>query len=113
MGLFDQVNTAANSNEEATREKHLPVLSVKKLADKRYEVHVDVGGGKHPSENEHFIQWAGIRINDCYVGRAEFAAGLMPPVCTLIVTPSAVPANLSVVARCNKHGLWKSEITLE
>jgi len=113
MSLFDQVNTLANSHEESANEKHLPVITAQKLAEKRFLVHVDVGGGKHPNEIDHWIQWAGLRINDCYIGRVEFSAKIMAPVCDCIVTPETLPVSLSVVARCNKHGLWKSEITLE
>jgi len=112
MSLFDQVNTADNSNEDVAKEKHLPVVSVKKLADKRFEVNIDVGGGKHPNEIDHWIQWAGVRVNECFIGRAEFSAKIMEPVCTFIVTPENLPANLSVLARCNKHGLWRSDCTL-
>jgi desulfoferrodoxin-like iron-binding protein len=112
MSLFDQINTADNSNEETAKEKHLPALSVKKLADNRFEVHVNVGGGKHPNEIDHWIQWAGLRINDCFIGRAEFSAKIMDPVCSFIITPDKLPLQLSVIARCNKHGIWKSDCTL-
>ena len=112
MSLFDQVNTAENSGEESAKEKHLPVLSVKKLADNRFEVHIHVGGGSHPNEPAHWIQWAGLRINECFIGRVEFSAKIMEPVCTFTVTPDKLPATLSVVARCNIHGLWRSDCTL-
>ena len=43
MGLFDQINTATNFDEDVTREKHLPAVSVKKGDGNRHVVRVELG----------------------------------------------------------------------
>lgn len=111
MSLFDQVNTASNSTEEVAKEKHLPSISVSKKSDGRYLVHLDVGQGKHPNEMDHWIQWAELRVNGLFIGRAEFAAKIMEPVADFIVNLNS-PCQLSVLSRCNKHGLWETSINI-
>lgn len=107
MSLFDQINTAGNFNEDATKEKHLPTLTVKKLEGTKYSVRVDVGQGKHPNEMDHWIQWAELRVQGLYVGRAEFSAKIMEPIAEFIVNLEA-PTEISALIRCNKHGLWET-----
>ncbi len=111
MGLFDQINTAENFNEDATKEKHVPTVKAEKLGDKKYKVHVDVGAGKHPNEMEHWIQWAELQVNDLYVARAEFSAAISDPVADFIIN-CAEGSTVSVLARCNKHGLWKASVSV-
>ena len=53
MSLFDQINTAANSNEAVTNEKHLPIVTFEDIAPGKHKVKVDVGGGKHPNGGIH------------------------------------------------------------
>ena len=105
MSLFDQVNTAENSNEAATNEKHVPIISVENIGDNKHKITVSAGGGRHPNEMDHWFQWIELRIDDMYVGRAEFSAAIMDPVATFIVNCKS-PCNISALARCNKHGLW-------
>lgn len=108
MSLFDQVNTAENSNEAVTNEKHLPIITVEDIGDNKHKVKVDVGEGKHPNEVDHWIQWVEIKINGLFVGRAEFSANVMDPIAEFVVNCGEA-CEISVLARCNKHGLWQSE----
>jgi superoxide reductase len=110
MSLFDQINTAENSNEAVTNEKHLPIITIEDAGNGKHKVKVDVGSGKHPNDIDHWIQWVELRINDMYVGRAEFAANVLDPVAEFIVKCSD-PCSISALARCNKHGLWLSSKT--
>ena len=111
MSLFDQVNTADNSNEAAANEKHLPLIDVEKVGDAQYKVKVDVGGGKHPNEMDHWIQWVELQVNDLFIGRAEFSAAILDPVAEFVVNYKG-EGTVSALGRCNKHGLWKSEKAL-
>jgi superoxide reductase len=107
MSLFDQVNTAENSNEAVTNEKHIPIVKIDDIGDNKHKVTVDVGGGKHPNEIDHWIQFVELRVNGLYVGRAEFAANITDPVAEFIVNCKGT-CGITAVARCNKHGLWES-----
>ena len=109
MSLWDQVNTAENSNEAVTNEKHLPVISVGNLGNNQHKIKVDVGGGKHPNEIDHWIQWVEVQVNGLYVGRTEFSASIMEPIAEFTVN-NVSNSKIGAVARCNKHGLWKTEI---
>ena len=110
MSLWNQINTADNSNEATANEKHLPALSVEKVGDNRHRIEVNVGGGKHPNEPEHWIQWVELRVNGLYIGRAEFSAVIMEPVAEFTVN-GASGQKINAVARCNKHGLWQTDIS--
>lgn len=110
MSLWEQINTAENSNEAVTNEKHLPILKGEKIADGKCKITVDIGGGKHPNEMDHFIQWVELRVGGLYVGRAEFSAGIMDPVVEFIVNCKS-GSEISAVARCNKHGLWQGVLS--
>ena len=108
MSLFDQINTSKNAMEQTTSEKHVPIIKVERLDENKVLVNVNVGGGKHPNEIDHWFQWVIIRVNELYVGRTEFSAGIMEPITTFVlnVKPGAV---ITARARCNKHGIWESE----
>ncbi len=108
MSLWDQVNTSSNSMEQGTNEKHVPQVSVEKLSNTQVKVKVNVGGGKHPNEIDHWFQWVVLRVNELFVGKAEFSAVIMEPIAEFIINvkPGAV---ITARARCNKHGLWESD----
>jgi len=110
MSLFDQMNTAENSNEAITNEKHLPLITLEKLANGHTKVKVDVGGGKHPNEMDHWIQWVELQVNGLFVARAEFSALITDPIAEFIVICKG-SCKIGAVARCNKHGLWRSEVS--
>ncbi|MBT4289064.1 MAG: desulfoferrodoxin [Deltaproteobacteria bacterium] len=109
MTLFDQLNTAENSNEAVTNEKHLPLITVEKLSPEKIKVKVDVGGGKHPNADDHWIQWVELQINGLFIARSEFSAVISDPTAEFIINANRA-CKIGALARCNKHGLWKSEI---
>lgn len=111
MSLFDQVNTAENSNEAVTNEKHLPIVTTENLSDGKIKVKIDVGGGKHPNEMDHWIQWVELQVNGLFVTRAEFSASISDPNVEFTINSNKA-CKIVALARCNKHGLWKSEIEI-
>lgn len=108
MSLFDQINTAQNSNEAVTNEKHLPVITVSDEGNGKRKVKIDVGGGKHPNEMDHWIQWVELKVNGLFASRAEFSAKITAPIAEFVVICEG-PCAISALARCNKHGLWEAK----
>ncbi len=85
---------------EASREKHLPVVSVDKST-----VTVNVGSAEHPMTDEHSILWVSLQTdNGTQRKRLEIAKA---PIVTFALYDE-VP--VSVYAYCNLHGLWKANI---
>ena len=85
---------------EASREKHIPVVTVEGNT-----VKVNVGSVSHPMTEEHHISWVYLQTDRggqrkclCHDSEPtlEFALADERPV--------------AVYAYCNLHGLWKSEI---
>ncbi len=85
---------------EASREKHLPVVTVSDDT-----VKVAVGSAPHPMIPEHSIQWVYLQtanggarkcLNPSDAPEVSFALGGDKPV--------------AVYAYCNLHGLWKTEL---
>ena len=105
MGLFDQINTAESTFEAVSTEKHVPLIETEKLGEKKFRVKVSVL--KHPNEMEHWIQWIELRVNNLFVGRAEFSAVIMDASAEFVVDCSG-SCSITAIARCNKHGLWSA-----
>ncbi|MBR5144033.1 MAG: desulfoferrodoxin [Clostridia bacterium] len=85
---------------EASREKHIPVVSVEGNA-----VRVVVGSVEHPMAEEHSILWVELKT-DKGVQRKNLEVGKAPVVSFALADEKP----LEVYAYCNLHGLWKSEI---
>ena len=85
---------------EASREKHIPVVSVEGNV-----VRVVVGSVEHPMAEEHSILWVELKT-DKGVQRKNLEVGKAPVVSFAL----ADERPLEVYAYCNLHGLWKSEI---
>ena len=85
---------------EASREKHIPEVSVD--GDR---VTVKVGSVLHPMVEEHLIEWVYLRT-DRGGQRKIFKAGDEP----VVTFALADEKPLEVYAYCNLHGLWKAEL---
>ena len=85
---------------EASREKHIPVVSVEGDI-----VKVVVGSVEHPMSEEHSILWIELKT-DKGVQRKNLKPG-EPPVVSFAL---AGEKPLEVYAYCNLHGLWKAEV---
>lgn len=108
---FWKINTSADENQVA-KEKHVPVITIDGdvTPGAKVKVTVDVGGGKHPSESAHHIQWVELRANGLFIARAEFTAAITEPIATFVVeVPQESTITLTAIERCNLHGLWESD----
>lgn len=85
---------------EASREKHIPVVS--------YEgglVKVNIGSVDHPMVPEHSIEWVYLQTD-----RGGQRKNLNPGEAPAVVFAVADEKPLAVYAYCNLHGLWAAEI---
>ena len=85
---------------EASREKHIPVVSASEN-----EVKVVVGSVLHPMAEEHNIAWVELQT-DKGVQRKYLEVGAAPEVVFALANEKPI----AVYAYCNLHGLWKAEI---
>ena len=85
---------------EASREKHIPVVSVKGDT-----VTVTVGSVIHPMTEEHSITWVYLET-DKGGQRKTLEVGKAPKVSFALADEKP----LAVYAYCNLHGLWKADI---
>lgn len=110
--IFWRMNYETAVDDKVLGEKHAPIITLpdKMEPHKPAVVKVNVGGGKHPNENGHHIQWVELRMNDLYIGRAEFSPVVMAPEVEFTVMCPGHDTTISAVARCNLHGLWETKV---
>lgn len=80
-----------NSNDEASKEKHVPIIEGKK---------VKIGSIEHPMEEKHYIEWI-----EVVSAKGETAKVFLKPGNKPEATFSFKP--ISAREYCNLHGLWK------
>ena len=85
---------------EASREKHIPVVTVDGKT-----VKVVVGSIAHPMSEEHSITW--IYLATDKGAQRKYLAPTDAPEAVFALTDEKP---LAVYAYCNLHGLWKAEI---
>ena len=85
---------------EASREKHIPVVTVDGDV-----VKVVIGSVNHPMAEEHSILWVQLET-DKGSQRKYLEVGAAPEVSFTLNGEKAV----AVYAYCNLNGLWKSEV---
>lgn len=85
---------------EASREKHLPVVTVTENT-----VKVEIGSQAHPMTEEHSILWVYLQTDKG--GQRKCLTAGESPVVTFAL---AEEKPLAVYAYCNLHGLWKTDI---
>jgi len=85
---------------EASKEKHIPVVTVEGNT-----VKVSVGSVEHPMTEEHSILW--VYLQTSKGGQRKCLEVGKAPVVTFAL---ADEEPLAVYAYCNLHGLWMAEI---
>ena len=85
---------------EASREKHLPAVSVEENI-----VHVSVGSVEHPMVEEHSILWVYLQTDKG--GQMKYLAVGESPVVDFAL---AGEKPVAVFAYCNLHGLWRTDL---
>lgn len=97
----EMVEPLIHHGDEEGNEKHVPL--VHQDGNKLY---VKVGSTLHPMEENHYIDWVFL-LTDKGTQRKFLHPGMVPEVVFYLDSNEVV---LSVVAHCNKHGLWEADI---
>ncbi|MFH1667559.1 MAG: desulfoferrodoxin [Candidatus Komeilibacteria bacterium] len=94
------MNLLSENTEDAAQEKHVPVITKTDNG-----VKVVVGSVPHPMDDDHYIEWIEIIIND-HSHRHYLKPGDTPE------WEFKVDIEGQVIAReyCNLHGLWKADL---
>ena len=85
---------------EASREKHIPVVSVEGNT-----VKATVGSVEHPMTEEHSITWVYLQTD-----RGGQRKCLKPGDAPVVTFALSDETPIAVYAYCNLHGLWKADI---
>ena len=85
---------------EASREKHIPVVTVEDNT-----VKVAVGSVAHPMTEEHSIEWVYLQTT-----KGGQRKNLLPGEAPELTFALADEEPVAVYAYCNLHGLWKKEL---
>jgi superoxide reductase len=95
---------------ERTAEDGGPHAAMHRLEGLRAErrLRVSVGGGEHPMDVRHAIQWVELLAGG-RVDRRALAPGDSPE-CEFELSGPELQQTLTVRAFCNKHGLWKGTL---
>ena len=98
-GTYDKLH--ANTSDAAL-EKHLPVVRVEKG-----KVMAKIGNHDHPMEEDHFITW--VYLETTCGGMLRVLKPKDRPEVEFRLSDGERP--LAVYEYCNRHGLWKAEIS--
>ena len=85
---------------EASKEKHIPVVTVEDGV-----INVNVGSVDHPMTEEHLIEWVYVQT-DRGGQRKTLKAGDAPNLTFAFDDEKPI----AVYAYCNLHGLWKTDL---
>ncbi len=100
------------SNLSETEKKHIPMIVILKecklIGGGCIDVHVKVGEIEHVMESEHSIAFIDFYINQRYQARVQLRYKRLHAAVMLHL--SADTGTLTVVANCNVHGNWMSEV---
>ena len=94
----EQMELLVVNTVDASKEKHVPVLSSTALG-----VLVTVGEVDHPMTEAHYIEWIEVQ-NGEYVNRLYLSPGQLPRAEFYLHRQPG----LVVRAYCNLHGLWQA-----
>ena len=95
--------------EKEGKEKHVPQIIVTNdcglIPDTCRDIHIKVGSTPHPMEQNHWIMWIDVYVNNMYAGRHTLTPLALQPAVGFHMKKDA-EGTLTVVANCNKHGSW-------
>ena len=91
---------------------HAPVIEAPSevKCEEFFNVAVKVGEIEHPNQNDHFIHWIKIYLDDLYLTRTDFTPAMTKPEITLSlkIAHKSQETLIRAVTRCNQHGIWES-----
>ena len=100
------------NNKSPLEQEHSPVIELpsKIKLDDFLDVRIRVGEVEHPNQNDHFIHWIKIYVDDLYLTRTDFTPVMTKPEITLSlkIVPVSEKTIIRAVTRCSQHGIWES-----
>jgi len=99
-------------NKNLLEQKHSPVIEAPSevTAGEFFNIVIRVGEIEHPNQNDHFIHWIKIYLDDLYLTRTDFTPVMTRPEITLSlkIAQKSEERPIRAVTRCNQHGIWES-----
>ena len=113
VGGFSKTNRVKNPNNiNALEQKHSPVIELPSAvrSGEFLNVVIRVGEIEHPNQNDHFIHWIKIYLDDLYLTRTDFTPVMTKPEITLSlkIPKGRQETHIRAVTRCSEHGIWES-----
>ena len=112
---FKEDPNAINPAEKEGKEKHIPVVSFNAscglIPGECKDVLIKVGSVPHPMQEDHWIMWIDLYVNNKYATRIM----LTPPsvqAAAVVHLKKDVQGTITVIENCNKHGRWMSSINV-
>lgn len=96
----EEMEELVPNTAEASREKHMPVVTVK--GD---QLLVDVGSVHHPMAREHLIEWVYVQTQ-----KGSLCRMLKPGDDVQMTFCLCGDQPIAVYAWCNQHGLWRTTV---
>jgi superoxide reductase len=97
----DEMDLLVAGSTDAALEKHVPVAVVSGGL-----LEAKVGSVTHPMEDDHWIQWIYVQLEDGSIRKVLNPGDAPEAVFALGEADKAV----AVYEYCNKHGLWKTDL---
>jgi len=115
---FCKPNSVKDPNNKTLLEKqHSPVIELpsKVRSGEFFTAVIRVGEIEHPNQNDHFIHWLKIYLDDLYLTRTDFTPVMTKPEITLSlkIAKGSGKKLIRAVTRCSQHGIWESTKAIE
>ena len=113
IGPFCKPNRVKDPNNiNPLEQKHSPVIELPSevRSGDFFNVVIRVGEIEHPNQNDHFIHWLKIYLDDLYLTRTDFTPVMTKPEITLSlkIAQGSRETLIRAVTRCSEHGIWES-----
>jgi len=106
------IHNAAEPTE--LEQKHTPFIELKEKDDKGFtkvDITLGMNGIIHPVENNHFIDYIKLFIDDKLVGTTTYEIGAARGFTSFYVKLEGVKT-IKVEIGCNLHGIWENTLNL-
>jgi len=100
------------NNKDLVEQRHSPVIDSpgEVKSGEFFKVVIRVGEIEHPNQDDHFIHWLKIYLDDLYLTRTDFTPVMTKPEISLSlkIAQKGQETLLRAVTRCSQHGIWES-----
>lgn len=114
----DKYNEDPNAivpSEKEGKEKHVPQIIVTNdcglIPGTCRDIHIKVGSTPHPMEQNHWIMWIDLYVDNTYAGRHMLTPLFLQPAIGFHLNKN-MQGTVTAVAHCTKHGSWLAQAAL-